>query len=461
MEYNHFVEAEKKQHNYNGITEGVIWKQLLSFFFPIFFGTFFQMLYNTVDAIIVGQALGKEALAAVGGGTSTMINLIIGFFTGVSSGATVVISQYYGAKDGSKTKKSVHTAVTLALIAGILISIIGYACTKPLLHLISTPEDIMPLAETYLHIYFAGALSIVAYNMGAGIFRALGDSKHPLYFLIAGAVTNTVLDIVFIVILKKGVMGAALATVISQIISASLTLLWLGRRKDAAKLSIKDLCLDRTILQNMLRIGIPAGIQSIMYNISNMLVQTRVNGFGTDTAAAWAAYGKLDFIFWMMVNSFGISATTFVGQNYGAGKIDRAKKGVRTCLFMTAGATLLMTSIYLTLGKYGFMLFVSDANVIDVGMRILRTIAPTFITYTAIEILSGASRGAGKAIIPTLFTVIGICGLRVIWLNIPFLMESIERVMICYPVSWTIVSILFVIYYNTGDIYSEKRLKVH
>ena len=451
---------ETENIKYNGITEGVIWKQILSFFFPLFFGTFFQMLYNTVDAIIVGQALGKEALAAVGGGTSTLINLLIGFFTGVSSGATVVISQYYGARDEEKSKKAVHTAISLSLIFGIIVTAVGLVFASPILRLISTPDEIMPLAEDYLRIYFAGALTIVIYNMGAGIFRALGDSRHPLYFLIAGAALNTVLDILFIVVFKMGVKGAAYATVLSQVLSSSLTLIYLARRKDFCRFRINELGIDKKVLKNMLRIGIPAGIQSVMYNISNMLVQTRVNGFGTDTAAAWAAYGKLDYIFWMMVNAFGTSTTTFVGQNYGAGKIDRAKKGVRTCFFMTAVATSIMICIYLVFGRYGYLLFVSDENVIEIGMRILQTVAPTFLTYITIEIISGASRGTGKAVIPTLFTVVGICGLRILWLNIPMMITSVEKALLCYPVSWTIDSILFIIYYKSADIFDERKRSI-
>lgn len=439
------------------ITEGVIWKQIFSFFFPIFFGSFFQMLYNTFDAIIVGQALGKTALAAVGGGTSTMINLLIGFFTGISSGATVIVSQFYGAEDDKRSRTAVHTALTLAIACGVIVSIGGFAFTDPLLRLIGTPDDIFPQASRYLHIYFAGALAVVLYNMGAGIFRALGDSKRPLYFLIAGTAVNIVLDIILIVFMDMGITGAAIATVFSQILSAFLVLHALSRRTDCCKLEIKALGIDRNTLRRMLLIGFPAGVQSVMYNISNMLIQARVNGFGTDTAAAWAAYGKLDFIFWMMINAFGIAITTFVGQNYGAGKIERAKKGVKTCFIMAAAATIASSVIYISFGREFYYLFIRDEEVIDIGMRILRTVAPTFITYIAVEILSGACRGAGKAVVPTIISVVGICGLRIIWLNIPALMVSIERIIFCYPVSWTIVSILFAIYYKAGDIYSERR----
>ncbi len=440
----------------NGITEGIIWKQILAFFFPILAGTFFQMLYNTVDAIIVGQFLGKEALAAVGGGTGTMINLIIGFFTGVSSGATVVISQFYGAKEDERTKKALHTSMMLAIVGGILISILGYIFTVPLLRLIKTPEDILPLATTYLHIYFAGALTIVLYNITAGIFRAVGDSRHPFYFLIIGSVVNIVLDIFFVATLKMGVGGAAWATIASQFTSAILAIIWLRRRKDSCKLSIRHLAFTPSILNKILVIGLPAGIQSIMYNISNMIIQTRVNSLGTNSAAAWAAYGKLDAVFWMIINAFGISITTFVGQNYGAGKIDRAKKGVREVFLMSLIATLFLELLYICFGRYGYMIFVTDSNVIDIGMQIMYTVAPSFICYISIEILSGACRGAGKAIVPTLFTVIGICGFRATWLSFKSLSSSIKMIMLCYPLSWTLVSVLFFIYYRFGNIYQRR-----
>ena len=216
---------------------------------------------------------------------------------------------------------------------------------------------------------------------------------------------------------------------------------------------------DPRILQKMLSIGLPGGIQSVMYNISNMIIQTKVNMFGTDTAAAWAAYNKLDAVFWMIVNAFGISITTFVGQNYGAGKIKRAKKGVTECLIMTLFSALLLASLYLSFGRYGFMLFASDEAVVEIGMRILNTIAPVFLVYVPIEIYSGALRGAGKTVVPTLFTVFGICGTRIIWLSTPIGSASIERVMLSYAISWTLVSLLFIIYYYSTDVFGERTQK--
>ncbi len=441
----------------NDITEGIIWRQILAFFFPILFGTFFQMLYNTVDAIIVGQFLGKQALAAVGGGTGTMINLIIGFFTGLSSGATVIISQFYGAKDSIKLRKAIHTALALSLAGGALISVFGLVFTDPLLRLISTPAEVMPLASKYLKIYFAGSISIVLYNISSGIFRALGDSKHPLYFLIVGSIVNIILDIVFVAVIPLGVAGAAIATVSSQVIAATLSVIWLRKGKEEdTRVSLSKIAFDGPIMKRVMTIGLPAGIQSIMYNISNMIIQAKVNGFGTNAAAAWAAYGKLDAIFWMIINAFGIAITTFVGQNYGAGRIDRARKGVKSVFLMSMISCIALQALYLIFGQYAYKIFVEDADVIKIGMRILNTIVPAFILYISIEIFSGAIRGAGKSIVPTIFTVVGICGLRLIWLSVPIFTDTIEKVMYSYPISWALVSILFFIYYNKGNIYNDK-----
>ena len=445
--------------NSNGITEGVIWKQLLAFFFPILFGTFFQQLYNTADAIIVGQFLGKEALAAVGGGTGTAINLLIGFFTGLSAGATVIISQHYGAENSERVSASIHTAIALALLGGLIISILGYAFTRPMLELIGTPEEILPLAVSYMHIYFLGGIPVVMYNMGAGIFRAMGDSRSPFYFLIASCLTNIVLDLLFVGGMGMNVEGAAIATVISQILSMVLIFVTLMRRTDSAKLVIRKIAFDRTLLKQMLMIGFPAGIQSIMYTISNLIIQAAINQYGTDTAAAWAGWSKLDQIFWMFINAFSIAITTFVGQNFGAGKIDRARKGVRTVVLMSAVSTLAIEAGYFLVGRYGLMLFITDSAVLDIGVSIMHYIVPWYITYIAIELLSGAVRGVGKSLIPTLISVFGICVLRIIWIYIsPAVSPTLFGVLFSYPFSWIVTSLLFIIYYFRGHIYDIRKI---
>lgn len=442
----------------NGITEGRISSQLLLFFFPILFGTFFQQLYNTVDAIVVGQYLGTEALAAVGGGTGTAINLLIGFFTGLSSGATVIISQYYGAKDYKDTSKAIHTAIMIALIGGVLILAIGILFTRPILELIGTPDDVIDLAESYMRIYFLGSIFNTVYNMGAGIFRALGDSKKPLYFLIVSCLVNIVLDILLVGFTYLGVAGAAWATIFSQAASAVLVLIYLRKLDEDIKLKLRELKIDPMILKGTMRIGLPAGIQSVLYTISNLIIQANVNSFGTATAAAWAAYGKLDAVFWMAINAFGIAATTFVGQNYGARLYDRVRSGVKISLWMGGVMTILISGLFLLLQDKGLMLFTTDQEVLSIGVEILLILVPTWITYMPIEILSGVMRGCGKTLIPTIITVVGICVLRALWLEIvPAMNHTLLSVFFCYPLSWVITSAAIIIYYFFGDVLPKRK----
>lgn len=446
----------KISFNNNKLTTGVIWKELLSFFFPILFGTLFEMLYNTVDAVVVGNYLGKQALAAVGGGTSTAINLLIGFFIGISNGATVIISQFFGAQDEENVKKSIHNAFALAFWGGLIVSVIGYFYSPLLLRIIKTPDDIFPLAVSYMKIYFAGSVFTIMYTIGAAVYRAFGDSRSPLLFLIIGSISNIVLDILFVAVFKMSVEGAAYATVLSHIISLLFIITGLKKRKDCCHLNISDVKFNVPLLQKTLAIGLPSGIQSIMYSISNLMIQTGINSFGTDTAAAWTAYGKLDALFWMIINSFGIAITTFVGQNYGANQIERSKKGVRDCLSMAFASTFVLEIIYLIFAKYGYRLFTNDEVVISIGIRMLNVIVPFYFTWVCIEILSGAIRGTGKTFIPTVFTIVGICGIRALWLAVtPLFSDSLETVVSCYPLTWLITSIAFIIYYRKGKIYNK------
>ena len=321
------IRRKSEAVQYNGITEGVIWQQLLIFFFPILLGTFFQQLYNTADAMIVGKFVGKEALSAVGGTTGTLINLLVGFFVGVSSGASVVVSQYYGAKQGDYVKKAVHTSLCVAIIGGVALLVIGEIFTPIALRAMGAPEEIMGYSVIYLRIYFLGTIGNLIYNMGAAILRAVGDSKRPLYFLIASCFTNIFLDLLFVVVFHMNVAGAAIATIISQYLSAFLVITRLLRTTDSYKLDVKALKVDMKILRKVVKIGLPAGLQSMMYSISNVLIQANINSFGTDTIAAWAVFGKIDGLFWMTMDAMGIAVTTFSGQNFGADKLDRVKNG--------------------------------------------------------------------------------------------------------------------------------------
>lgn len=431
----------------NSITEGVIWKQLLIFFFPILIGTFFQQLYNTVDTIIVGQYVGTEALAAVGT-TGTLINLLVGFFVGISSGATVIISQFFGGADWKNLSKAVHTSIALALAGGGVILVLGLLTARPALQLLGVPGEIMEDALIYLNVYYAGILFCMIYNVGTGVLRAIGDSRMPLYVLIACCLVNIVLDLLFVVAFRWGVLGVALATVISQAVSAALILLRLMLTREAYRVELKQICFDRGLLRSVVRIGLPAGLQSVMYSLSNLLIQASINSFGTDAIASWAAIGKIDGFIWMVMGAFGISITTFVGQNFGARKYDRVKRSVMVCLGMTLGVTITLSVALFVFMEPLLRFFTGDETVIALGQDFLRVLAPSYFTFVFIEVLSGGIRGAGEALQPMLITLVGVCGLRVLWILLAVPRNpTMQMVAMNYPVTWIVTALVFIVYY--------------
>lgn len=444
----------------NRITEGSIFGQLLLFFFPILFGTFFQQLYNTADAMVVGRFVGKQALAAVGGSTSTLINLLVGFFVGLSSGATVVISQFYGARKADKVHWAVHTSIAFSVIGGIIFMIVGLVGSPWALEAMKTPEDVMGHAVVYIRIYFLGIIVNLVYNMGAGILRAVGDSRRPLYFLIASCFTNIILDVLLVAVLGMGVAGAALATITSQLLSAVLVVLALMKTDDMYKLEWKKVRIDQRMLQRIVRIGILAGMQSVMYNISNVIIQAGVNTLGTDNVTAWATYGKVDGLYWMMINALGISVTTFVGQNFGAGRLDRVRKGAGACMVIGVALTASVGVVLYNGGHLLVELFTTDQQVQAISMDLLHFMVPTFITYIAIEILSGTLRGVGDAWMPLIITGIGVCAVRVLW--IMFVLPHYHTIIgaaFCYPLTWSLTTVAFVIYYYFFSSLRRWKLK--
>lgn len=439
-------EIESKE---NQIIHGVIWKQLLLFFFPIVLGTFFQQIYNTADAIVVGRFVGTEALAAVGGSTSQIINLIVGFFVGLSSGATVVISQYYGAHDRENLSKALHTAFAFSLVGSVVITAVGLICSPILLRVMNTTEEVIGPSATYLRIYFGGILFVFIYNIGSSILRAVGDSRWPLYYLIVCCIINIVLDIVLVVGLGMGVAGAAIATVFAQGVSAVLVVMALCRSTDLFRLEIRKIRFHREALELLIKIGLPAGLQSVMYSFSNVIIQTALNAFGTNTMAAWTACGKIDSFFWMVINAFGISITTFVGQNYGARKFGRMRKSVRICIAMAVGASISISAIFILFGRYVYQLFTTDAAVVEIGMHMITMMAPAYAIYVFIEIYSGALRGTGDVLVPMLMTCGGVCVLRILWMMfvVP-LKPVIDTIIYSYPISWTLTALMFIFYYR-------------
>ena len=432
----------------NRVLTGPVYRQILFFFFPILFGTFFQQLYNTADAVIVGQVLGTEALAAVGGTTGVLANFVVNLFVGIASGTTVVVAQHFGAGNYNGLRRTVHTSMALSFAGGAVLTVLGIALARGALALLGTPSDVIGFATTYLRIYFLGIIPSFVYNVGSGILRAVGDTKRPLYFLIIACLVNIVLDVLFVAVIRMGVAGAALATILSQLVSALLTLRVLTHTTRVYRYIPADTRFDKNTLRAVLNVGIPAGFQSNLYSVSNMLIQSVVNSFGTSVVAAWTAYGKIDSFFWMVTAAYGVAVTTFAGQNYGARRFDRVRKGVRVTLAMEFASAAAIGALFYAFAPQLLSIFSRDAAVIEVGTTMARFLPPLYFTYVAVEVLAGTVRGCGDAVMPTVLVALGVCVLRVAWVLIFVPMNrSLVTLFVSYPISWSFTSVLFVFYY--------------
>lgn len=440
------------------ITQGLIWKHLMAFFFPLWFGTFFQQLYNTVDTLVVGRFVGKVALAAVGS-TGALVNLTVGIFTGLASGAVVAIAQQYGARRWEDVRKGVHTAMLLSLIIGAFFMVAGFLLTPWALRALGTRTDAFPGAELYLKIYFLGMIPNVVYNMGTGVLRAVGDFKRPLYFLIAASVCNIVLDLVLVLGFHLDVAGVAIATVCSQVLSAVLVVISLMRAEMTPyQFFPKQMRFYAGPIRSIIAVGVPTALQSVMYSASNLFIQAAINSFSTDAVAAWTAYGKLDVFFWMTITSMAQSVTTFSGQNYGAGRYDRVKKSVWVSVALTAVFTAFISTVMFIFARPLVGFFCPDDDVLAVGVELVRFLVPTYITYILIELLTGAIRGAGKSLVPMIISVVGVCVLRLAWLF--FVVPSHHTLLMVaasYPITWTITSVAIFLYYRFGHWLEPRR----
>ena len=432
------------------ITEGVIWKQLLIFFFPILLGTFFQQMYNTVDTIIVGRVVGTTALAAVGS-TGPLVNMVNGFFIGISSGATVILSQNYGAGNRQGVHDALHTGVALSLVLGAMIMVLGVGLGPWVLSLMNMPENCLADASAYIRIYFAGAIGSMVYNMGAGILRAMGDSRRPMLFLMATCVLNVVLDILFVAVLGMGVAGAALATTVSQFLSAVLPIAVLLRMPED-RLELGSLRIHRELLGRILRIGVPAGLQFVTFDFSNILIQSGVNSFGDVTMAAWTAHGKTDAITWMISGAFGVAVTTFVGQNFGAQKYRRIRQSAWVCLGMSVALVGAVAALILTFRCQILGIYTDDPEVVAVGAVIMMSIMPFNVVFMPIEVFAGTMRGVGYSVVPTLITGSCVCLFRILWLaTVVRRWHTLGMLTVCYPISWVIAATVFLIVYLRGN----------
>ena len=437
------------------MTEGSIWRSLLLFFFPLMAGTFFQMLYNTADTMIVGRYVGTVALSAVGGAAASLMALFVGFFVGLSTGASVLAAQCFGGKKYKELQNAVHTAMALAGVLGTAMAMFSFFMAPLLLTLMRTPADSFSASVLYLRIISIGIVPNMIYNMGAGIFRAVGDSKRPFLFLIFSSVLNIALDLLFVAVFSYGVAGAAIATVISQLLCAALVTAVMMRTEAEYRLSPGKIRFHRPSLRKILRIGIPTAQQSKLYNLSNAFIMSYVNGFGTASVAAWGICNKVDALYWMMTNCLGISITTFTGQNYGAGKMDRVYRGVKESLALCGIFSILIGAILFYAAPVIMPAFTNDPEVIALGITVVRFFARLYSLWICVEVFSGILRGMGDMLAPTLITMIGVCVLRILWCAVMVPRRpDILTVSWSYPVTWTVSSISFIIYF----IYRERKL---
>lgn len=440
------MQAELKQEN--SMVEGVIWRQMLNFFFPILLGTFFQQLYNTADALIVGRILGEGALAAVGGSAGIITMTVVGFFTGLTSGASIIAAQMLGAKDRDSVNDSIHTIYAFSILAGIILTAIGIPLTEQMLVALNTPQSIMRASEEYLWVYFVGLVFVLVYNTGASLLRSLGDAKHPFWYLIVCCVINIVLDYVFIASFHMGIAGAAVATVIAQAISAILVTIRLGRYEEVCDFRMRKIRIHWSMMKRELLLGLPGGVQSAMYCISGIITTAALNGFGETVVASWTAYSKFDAIFWMISGAMGVTITTFVGQNFGAGKHARIRQGVRLMNWAYVGIAVIMSVVILVLREPLFRLFVESEEAVSVGCRMLILITPFYILNIHIENYSGALRGMGDTVAPMMISIFGVCVFRVIYLGILMpIFHSLDLLCIMYPISWALTEVMYLIYY--------------
>ena len=439
------------------MTEGNITRHIISFALPLLIGNLFQQLYNTVDTWVVGNYVSNEAYSAVGT-VGPIINMLIGFFLGLSSGAGVVISQYYGARQHDKVQETVHTAILMTLIIGVVFTAIGIVMIPLMLKLINMPATVIGEATTYLSIYFAGLLGLMLYNIGAGILRAVGDSQRPFYFLVVCAVLNTILDLVFVLVFDMGVAGVALATILSQAISAILILITLIRSDSCIHLDIRKLKIHFPMLRKIFKVGIPAALQMAITAFSNIFVQSYINFFGENCMSGWTTYAKVDQLLFLPMQSISLASTTFMGQNLGKNQVQRAKKGVTVSLLLAMVSTVVLMIPVLLFSPQIVAFFNDKPEVVEYGSMLLRWLSPFYILCCFNQIYSGALRGAGNTKAPMIIMLTSFVAFRQVYLFVMArLCNEIIPIAMSYPAGWLLCSLLTAIYYHKAQL-SRSRL---
>ena len=436
------------------MTQGSVSMHLIRFSLPLLAGNIFQQLYNTVDTWVVGNYVSNEAFSAVGT-VGPVVNMLIGFFTGLASGAGVVISQFYGAKRQDQVRESVHTAITMTLILGVLFTALGLWMTPYMLRFMKTPNDVLPQSTAYLNIYFSGILGLMIYNMGAGILRAVGDSRRPFHFLVVCAVLNIALDLAFVLGFGMGVEGVALATILSQAMSAVLVILTLLRTESCIRLRLRSLRLHWNILKKIIFIGIPAAIQMAITSFSNVFVQSYINHFGADCMSGWTAYSKIDQLLFLPMQTLGLAATTFVGQNLGSGQVDRAKKGVRTAVCLALGVTLvLIAGVIYPFASSLVTFFNQKPEVVEYGTLFLHWISPFYLLCCFNQVYGASLRGAGHSRQTMVIMLGSFVVFRQIYLFVManYISNTVLPIAMSYPAGWFLCSAFTLLYYRRADL---------
>ena len=430
------------------MTDGGIFKKILLFSIPLLLGNFFQLMYNTIDSFVVGNYVGSVALAAVGSSTP-IINFMIAFFQGLATGAGVVVSKYYGARNLDKIEKSVHTFIVFSFLFGMFLTVLGYYISPYLLDWMDTPLDSFDGANTYLKIYFLGNVFVTLYNAGTGILQSVGNARTPLIILIISSIVNVFLDLFFVKTLKMGVAGAALATIICQCFSMVFVLFILCKNKTEYQIHFKKLKIDSKTLKEIVHIGIPAGLQGMVVSVSNVVVMYYINGFGSATVAGFSSANKFDNFLGLPVNSFALAITTFISQNLGAKKYDRVKKGVRITLAMGLVIVIVLGLIVFLFAKECIGLFASDEDVIEAGAKCIRVMCPFYFALCFHQIYSGVLRASGRSVVPMLTSIISFVVIRQIFLAIVLKqIHLIEVVGYSYSFTWILAAVFTSCYYH-------------
>lgn len=452
------IEQSDKETERNLLT-GKIWPQVLVFALPLALTGMLQQLFNAADIAVLGQFVGKNAMAAVGS-NSAVIGLLVNLFVGVSVGANVVISNFTGQQNRRMVSKATHTAVVLAVICGVIITVIGEIIAAPMIHLLGVPAEISPMAEKYLRIYFFGMPFIMLYNFESAIFRSQGNTRTPLLCLAISGVLNVALNLFFVLVMGMDVDGVALATVIANVLSSTMMFVFLTKEKSAIRVSRSNLHMNPVILGNILRIGLPSGFQGMVFSISNLVIQSAINSLGADVVAASSAAFNIEIFAYYIINSFGQAAVTFVGQNYGAGNLKRCRQITRQVLLLDEIFTIAVAVIIVAFGRPLLMIFNSDPTVLELGYIRIVVIVSTEVLNVVIEVLSGSMRGYGSSLIPAIVAFVGICGVRIVWVYTVFAhSHTWMTLMLAYPVSWGVTMLIMILAYFRERRQIQKRVQ--